>query len=280
MSHFTVAVISRKQLDEDTLASIMAPYDENLIVAPYIGETAADYLKKKREEFQEYKDEGCYAEYIKDPESYIKEFGERNPGHIEYLKNFMNLYNSTDEELLEKRRAEYKKQNDDDWEYGESFLDEHDNRIDYYNPNSKWDWYSVGGRWEGLLTKKDGYACNIAQIKDVEWGNNPDYEKYKSDEDFVKGYNNLLEVGDTFRRASYFKEIYPTIEDYIRSKVAITTFAVIDANGFWHEKGQMGWFACSSETPEEARDWNRSWYDVHIKDVNPEWYVTIVDCHI
>ena len=33
--------------------------------------------------------------------------------------------------------------------------DENDNLISHYNPDSRWDWYSIGGRWSGFLPLKD-----------------------------------------------------------------------------------------------------------------------------
>ena len=39
-----------------------------------------------------------------------------------------------------------------DWGYE---IDEDENLLSTYNPESKWDWYSVGGRWDGFLHYKD-----------------------------------------------------------------------------------------------------------------------------
>jgi hypothetical protein len=37
------------------------------------------------------------------------------------------------------------------------------------NPNAKWDWYQVGGRWSNMLTLKDGSKADQALKKDVDW---------------------------------------------------------------------------------------------------------------
>ena len=50
-------------------------------------------------------------------------------------------------------------------------------------------------------------------------------------------------------------------ETYARQLANLSTYAVIDVNGEWHEKGHMGWFGCGSETGEEARAWHNSWYE-------------------
>lgn len=39
-----------------------------------------------------------------------------------------------------------------DWGYE---IDENENLLSTYNPDSKWDWYSIGGRWNGFLHYKD-----------------------------------------------------------------------------------------------------------------------------
>ena len=40
----------------------------------------------------------------------------------------------------------------------------------WHNPNKKWDWYVVGGRWEGLLLLKDGSGTtNQALAGDIDW---------------------------------------------------------------------------------------------------------------
>lgn len=58
----------------------------------------------------------------------------------------------------------------------------------------------------------------------------------------------------------------------------VSTFARLDASG-WKERGEMGWFGCSSDTPESN--------EAHDKEF-PEWlrsgdagdWVVVVDCHI
>ena len=34
-------------------------------------------------------------------------------------------------------------------------IDENENLLSTYNPDSKWDWYSIGGRWNGFLHCKN-----------------------------------------------------------------------------------------------------------------------------
>lgn len=41
--------------------------------------------------------------------------------------------------------------------------------IDRTNPNKKWDWWTVGGRWSDKLLGKDGKWCDAARAGDVDW---------------------------------------------------------------------------------------------------------------
>lgn len=55
---------------------------------------------------------------------------------------------------------------DEDWhailrDYEGGTADEYGNWGYTYNPNAKWDWYSVGGRWSGLLRLKDFAAALV-----------------------------------------------------------------------------------------------------------------------
>lgn len=52
-----------------------------------------------------------------------------------------------------------------DW-YGGT-LDAEGNVLSTYNPKSKWDWWEVGGRWDGYLTLKDGQQVNVAVIREL-----------------------------------------------------------------------------------------------------------------
>ena len=54
-------------------------------------------------------------------------------------------------------------------------IDEAENLVTTYNPNSKWDWYSIGGRWDGFIRLKerdengDPLRVNQALFKEIDW---------------------------------------------------------------------------------------------------------------
>lgn len=159
------------------------------------------------------------------------------------------------------------------------------------NPNAKWDWYQIGGRWNGML------VTNGASGK----RGNPSLlcgRKYKPDEfdsalvseiDFDAMKQRRLQEVEPYEicferklyKPDYFIEMYPTEDDYIADKINFSTYAVITPDGEWHAKGKMGWFGFGTETPESKREF----LDNYRKDflepaIKNGWYLTIVDCHI
>lgn len=156
MSHFTVYVF---QKDKD-YNELLAPYDENLEVAPYIKYTKTQAIAKVRKEIEDYKN-GLYAEYLKDPETYKKNSNEK---HINYIENeFPKRLKWTDEECYEDVR---------NW-YDEDDVDAEGNIWSTYNPNSKWDWYEVGGRWSECLVTKEGNKTNEDLVSEIDFDKTP-----------------------------------------------------------------------------------------------------------
>lgn len=48
--------------------------------------------------------------------------------------------------------------------------DEDTGKLGYWhNPNARWDWYAVGGRWSDRLMLKDGTKANQARYGDIDW---------------------------------------------------------------------------------------------------------------
>lgn len=162
--------------------------------------------------------------------------------------------------------------------------DDDGNIYSTYNPNSKWDWYSIGGRWGGLLRMKDtGEETDSAPISDVDfspekeeyerllrfWDVVVDHKEQNPDEDFFSIYSE-----------DYYRRYYGDRETYARQLSSFSTYAVVMPDGTWYGKGDMGWFGTSSESPEEAMDWEDHYMERFIDNADPDMYITIVDCHI
>lgn len=119
------------------------------------------------------------------------------------------------------------------------------------NPNAKWDWWSIGGRWTGLLRMKPGtdgvlgrraWCAEAAEIGTAD-------QARVADIDLAA----MREAGKPLR-----------------------TFAVVK-DGQWFEKGKMGWWACVSDAKVEDQ-WTDE-FDKLLAASGDAW-LTIVDCHI
>lgn len=162
MSHFCVYVFSK---DTD-VESLLAPYDENIEVAPYVKYTREQAIAEVRKEIEDYKN-SLYAEFLADPEAYKEKAKktafneERYKSHINYLENeFPKMLKWTDEKCY-KYKAKWYKDND--------MIDDNGNLLSTYNPKSKWDWYSQGGRWGNGLILKNGESTDEDYISEIDW---------------------------------------------------------------------------------------------------------------
>ena len=161
--------------------------------------------------------------------------------------------------------------------------DKKGNLYSTYNPDSKWDWYCVGGRWSDMLKLKSGGYADEARLGDIDFS--PDAEEYENALHFWKVYveDEDPDGEDTDRfiyKREYYKEFYRDAETYAKSVSGFSTHSVLTPDGMWHEIGEMGWFGISGETPEESMAWHDGYYDGFIKDEDPNLIMTIVDCHI
>lgn len=109
---------------KEKLEEMLAPYDENLEVTPYIERTKKQIIEKAKDfktRFLREQKEGKKLD--------------------EWQKEYVNA--ETDEEL-------YQAEIDEDCQY-----DEEGNELTTYNPKSRWDWYEIGGRWRDILLVKE-----------------------------------------------------------------------------------------------------------------------------
>ena len=149
-----------------------------------------------------------------------------------------------------------------------------------YNPNSKWDWYQIGGRFsDGKPTKISDFKLyddldddTIALYKRV-WDSFEDKCKLTEDEE-KKVFGEFRMWNDT-----YYLERYGTCENYIKAISSHIPYAFVDANG-WYEKGQMGWWGCDNATQESIEDYTEFAEKYFTAKENQNKYIVWVDCHI
>ena len=279
MSHFTVLVIG-ENIDEK-----LAPYSEELSVKPYI-DIKREEVEKRHTEIRKESLMSSFKQF----QAYLDGYRGKARGTPAYLRKYAN------EMSLSEFASEY---------YGQE-IDENGNLLSTYNPDSKWDWYQIGGRWAGLLRVKDDtngnrgnpsllmdefeYKSNevdSAQFGDIDW------EKMSHDPEAEKKLRDFWElavntdVDDEKRldqfilyKPQYYLDMYKTVDEYIRRLTLFSTYAVVTDDGVWHGKGDMGWFGMSSESDDEALDWDNEYWNRFLANLNPDTVITILDCHI
>jgi hypothetical protein len=120
--------------------------------------------------------------------------------------------------------------------------------VSRYNPNSQWDWWKIGGRWDGVL-----------------------FGEYRESGD--GGFN--FEPGHDLpeHNSRPVKELL----DHDGDGNVFYPYALVDLEGKWHEKGEMGWWGIDSNVKDKE-----VWQEIVRKlyDRYPEAIGVLVDCHI
>ena len=203
MSHYNVAVIMD---GTKSLEDLLAPYDETTEDRKY-----SEFCDIEDEYREKYENEGDKKVKMLQDGSLVDIYDEQFL--VEISEGMYNLYRQ-DENIRTTTRWNKGQQVFYRYDYGvnevvdvpyketyatfEEFMseyggytrDEEKNRYGYWhNPNAKWDWWQVGGRWAGML--KDGRIgeqslvypkkvtpgfFDIAKIKDIDF--TPDKDAY------------------------------------------------------------------------------------------------------
>lgn len=271
MSHFCVLVIG-----EDVDGQLLK-YDENMEMPRYVKYTKEQLINRGKKEIMDFK-KRAYDVYLKDPEGYAKKCV--NPEHMNYIKDvFPKKLKWTESEIYADEIKFYEP--GDIGENGEVYSTG--------NPNGKWDWYEIGGRWSGMLKlKKSINGCintDQAYKREIDFTPSPDeikkakrfWELYVEG-DKPKNSDEEKIVKNEFYNKEYYLKEYSSKDDYVTRSTEFSTFAVIK-NGTWYEKGEMGWFGMSSATHKESGKWDRSFFDKWIKNLPDDAFLTVVDCH-
>lgn len=196
-------------------------------------------------------------------------------------------------------------------EYGADNVDE-DMIYTCYNPNAKWDWYEIGGRWLNSLKvpkhaesyigshygavsdkKQRGKSRWVdgARIKDILWGdmNRQTKEEIQHEaefwDDYVEGKNPDKKYEGVFYKPEYYKQTYANKEDYIMKSGLFCTHSLLVRNeeedwAEWYETGSMGWFGCDDSTLNSTNDYLKQFYDIINDPQYQDYWFIIVDCHI
>jgi hypothetical protein len=282
---------------EEWLAPLLAPFDENENVDPYhryedpLPETWRESLAH-RAEFRRLLETGL-ARMV----AWKQVWGERNDDAYVPPVYSVAIEQGVDPTDLPAVAAAY----DAKWEIGPPAEGEEDERhyVDEkgiytwstYNPRSRWDWWSIGGRWSGYLllrpdatgargrpgsmgeTEDDGEGVDVARAGDIDWEAMGMRRRAKA-EGWWAEYEAALADGDEHAGFRFGVEHDETREQYLARCSSVATFAVLKDDE-WFERGRMGWWG-----GETARDeWDRRFVEL-VQGLHPDRLLAVCDVHI
>lgn len=264
MSHFAVVVLLPR-LKSDTMNTeierLLEPFNENREVDEYErpcycvnhlaekrGRMMADKLvgrwMDRREAFKQSADGAAFYTRLAtahDAENWDLYESINDEGGVLY-----RAFNAEFDQNWESTKRDYTETSPD---YGKADADCEDcngSGIDMstYNPQSKWDWYRVGGRFDGRITGNEQQSEN----------------GFNFDAKHETLANNSVPVS----------ELLQSVEPFI-------PYALVTPDGEWIERGQMGWWGMSSGDKDRAV-WNAQVIGIYEKF--SEFDAVLLDCHI
>ena len=210
----------------------------------FVGLCFGEYWKFNLDQYDENMEVEPYIKYTKDEA--IDEIKRR------HAQNYKNALEALKKKNLDSERYEYFQKiidkglfisYEDAWAKAKDLgyeIDSDENLLSTYNPNSKWDWWVIGGRWSGYLVLKeraengDIIKVDQADFNGIDW-------------------------------------------DYMFNNDKIP-FCYVCPDGDWCEKGRMGWWAMVSDEMSN-QSWEKQFKDF-INSIDYNCIVTVVDFHI
>lgn len=275
MSHFPVAVLTKpggKSLEE-----LMAEFNINTEVPPYVLYTKEQFITKSRSELM------AQLRYYKDKYNREQAKPKITYGDTAYVKcledqiiELENCLELSDEEFYQDRIKTVLN----------SKIGANGEILSTRNPNGKWDYYMIGGQYDGMLSLKNGLLANTAYVTDVDfttldnekyarsilwWEINIDGRKPKPNEEQL--------LGPVYPSKEFFVDRFKTKENYARIKATFSTYAVVTPDGIWYEmfKNEI---LSTSKSEEDVYQWIENYYMLFIKPAESNWIITIVDCYV
>ena len=145
------------------------------------------------------------------------------------------------------------------------------------NPNAKWDWYVLGGRWSGTFTLKDGTICDQAPKGEIDFDKMIKSQREEALENWKETEEMLSKPNDLLTLMAYGREDEDTQESYVERCSRFSSFAVLK-DGEWFERGSMGWWGSVSDAKADG-DWDEELKKL-LLDIPDHTLLSSYDCHI
>ncbi len=221
------------------LSEVLHRFDENREVDRYISETKEQQIAEQRRRFEQAAEN--LRKYRAGEPPYDRPT--LNDGHIRWITTEAPALAKLDDDAL--------------WEHIVSeYSDERDENgaiWSTYNPDSKWDWWTIGGRWESYYRDRQGepIAAFLAGLR-------------KTKEGLAAGENLNPHKGDPLANGGDLPWYFP--------------HDLLTSDQTWHRIGRTGWFGLRAEDMTEAE-----WVDHAIEALekeDPASVVYYIDFHI
>jgi len=152
-----------------------------------------------------------------------------------------------------------------------------------YNPNSKWDWWQIGGRWSGSLKEdynpsEDPRNQEICDLCDGTGKREDSIGNSMREQDPNYTCNGCNGKGITTKWPTEWVVDAGNIEPVSDIPDSFIPYSLIVSYGEWHQKGDMGWWGMSSNDKEKD-DWEKECRDIFTEYADTHLAV-VVDCHI
>lgn len=309
MSHFTVLVVG------DNPEKQLAPFQEN-----NMGDCPEEFLEfvdQEAEELEAYRDVSNTASRVIVPAEEARLYssfrhvegvgatvsryddafkvplaGYKVLERLEEVQVPLNKVYLTFEDYM-KDYCGYESRDKKQWRYGY-----------WENPNKKWDWYRLGGRWNGYLKLKVGHKgtpgfpglmtqpaeegfVDQCRVGNVDWDSMSAERRTRAESNWSK-YQDYLKNPekkvDGRPLDPYFDLGLENVDGEPESKEAymlrhcsVATFALLK-DGVWCERGDMGWWGIVSDDKDPGV-WEKQWKLI-VDSLPIDTLISVYDCHI
>ena len=132
---------------------------------------------------------------------------------------------------------------DNVYNYVESLLAPYDENIES-NEETHWDWWEIGGRWDGILKSNQKVSISVHNIED-----------------------NIIKISDFLELDGIDEKLRDTINKMLNKTFAIPFAIVSDEEGWVEGDGYL----------EHSKEWEKK--AIKILKRNKDKYLVCVDCH-
>lgn len=286
MSHFSLAVITKED-NYGLVMDMMNPFDENRIMKPYVEYTREGAVADEKESLKK------RIENVSNGLEKLRAKEEKDDNLIERIESLEKQLASDQEKLKTYTDEDYYEEKRQWWE--DDMVAENGDLLSTYNPDSKYDYYVVGGRWENSLKVKEdklseypdnhkGYV-DSAKVSDVDFFYVDPVSAVNSGRFWdIKVEGAPLKEGEkepfSLYNKDYYLERYKTRDNFIKTVNSFRTYAILTPDKKWHEPGQMGYFGMNDASVEDEVNFDKNYFNILDLEKYKDCYITVIDCHI